>query len=382
MILLGPLASNFAQLMCLDLRSFFHSLFIMKFCRSNSVYLIAFFVFSCLLFFVPGTGAAKKTSSPAVKDEQSINLQEEKYRKLFKELEQEHQFQASELTQIFQGQKISKRVLELMDKQWKRRPYYEYFPLFLTPKTIQTGKKKLQIYKVLLDRIEKQFGVEREIIVAIWGIETRYGANQGGFNILQTLNTLFAAYPRRAEFFRKELIHFLILCREHGVDPQTAKGSYAGAFGQAQFMPSSFRRFAVSFDGNEQCDLWSSVPDALASIANYIKLHGWKEGTPVYVELGNSLKDKRLRTAMEEGRKGRISWDLVQALQKKNLPPSPDGMPLSIIGLELNPKKSQHTHRYVAGYPNFHTILSLFLILLLYLCYLLHLFHLLHLQIC
>jgi membrane-bound lytic murein transglycosylase B len=198
--------------------------------------------------------------------------------------------------------------------------------------------------------------VEREIIVAIWGIETRYGANQGGFNILQTLNTLFAAYPRRADFFRKELIQFLILCREHGIDPRTAKGSYAGAFGQAQFMPSSFRRFAVSFDGNEQCDLWNSVPDALASIANYIKLHGWREGTPVYVELGSTLKDKRLRTAMEEGRKGRIAWNIVQAVQKNDLPPSPDGMPLSVIGLELNPKTSQQAYRYVAGYPNFHTI--------------------------
>ncbi len=328
----------------------------MKFCRCNPAYFVALSVLSCFLFFVPGTGAAKKISSLSVKGGQSLNLQEGKYRKLFQELEQDHQFKPVELAEIFQGQKISKRVLELMDKQWKRRPYYEYFPLFLTPKTIRTGKKKLQIYKDLLDRIEKQFGVEREIIVAIWGIETRYGANQGGFNILQTLNTLFAAYPRRADFFRKELIQFLILCREHGIDPRKPKGSYAGAFGQAQFMPSSFRRFAVSFDGNEQCDLWNSVPDALASIANYIKQHGWIEGTPVYVELGNTLKDKRLRTAMEEGRKGRIAWNIVRAVQKKDLPPSPSKRPLSIIGLERNPKKSQHVYRYVAGYPNFHTI--------------------------
>lgn len=162
--------------------------------------------------------------------------------------------------------------------------------------------------------------MKREIVVAIWGIETRYGSNQGGFYILQTLNTLFDAYPRRAEFFRGELIQFLVLCREHGIDPRTAKGSYAGAFGQAQFMPSSFRRFAVSFDGNEQCDLWSSVPDALASIANYLKQHGWEQGTPIYVELGNTLMDKRLRAVMEEGRKGRIPWELVRAVQKKDLP--------------------------------------------------------------
>ena len=321
-------------------------------------YSICVFCVACLLFFA--ISEAKPVPTVLVEDGQPVNLQQEKYRKLFRELEQKYQFQSTELEQLFQGQKISKRVLELMDKQWKRRPYYEYFPLFLTPKTIWTGRKKLQMHKELLGRIEKKFGVEREVIVAIWGIETRYGVNQGKFNILQTLNTLFDAYPRRADFFRKELVQFLILCREHGVDPKTALGSYAGAFGQAQFMPSSFRRFAVSFDGNEQCDLWSSVPDALASIANYLKVHGWKQGTPVYVELGNTLKDKQLIAAKEEGRKGRVPWELVRAVQKnvqkKDLPPSPGRLPLSIIGYELNPKTSKHAYRYVAGYPNFHTI--------------------------
>ena len=332
----------------------------MKFCRFFS---IPSLIPACLLFFVaalpllvPARGEAKPLPDVIVQDGQPINLQQEKYRKLFLELEQKYNFQPTELEQIFQGQKIAGQVLDLMDKQWKRRPYYEYFRLFLTPKTISTGKEKLRLHKELLDRIEKKFGVEREIIVAIWGIETRYGTNQGDFTILRTLNTLFDAYPRRAEFFREELIHFLILCREHGVDPKTAKGSYAGAFGQAQFMPSSFRRFAVSFDGNERCDLWNSVPDALASIANYLKIHGWIYGTPIYVELGNTLKDKRLRAAMEEGRKGRVPWELVRDVQKKDLPPSPGGLPLSIIGLELDPKTSEHAYRYVAGYPNFHTI--------------------------
>ncbi len=325
----------------------------MRFCRRYSAPLL-FVAFLLVLFST--AGAAKPKPVVIVEDGQPINLQQEKYRKLFQELEQKYQFPPAELERIFQGQKISKRVLELMDKQWKRRPYSEYYALFLTPKTIRTGKEKLQMHKELLDRIEKKFGVEREIIVAIWGIETRYGANQGGFNILQTLNTLFDAYPRRADFFRKELIQYLILCREHGVEPKTAVGSYAGAFGQAQFMPSSFRRFAVSFDDNNHSDLWNSVPDALASIANYIKLHGWVQGTPIYVELGNTLKDKRLIVAQEEGRKGRVPWDLVRKLQKKDLPPSPGGLPLSIIGLELDPKKSDHAYRYVAGYPNFHTI--------------------------
>lgn len=321
---------------------------------------VLFFFIISLLFLSEATGKAQSTPTTQVKDDQPVNLQQEKYKLLFQELERKHKFQPAELEELFQGQVISKRVLELMDKQWKRRPYYEYYALFLTPKTIQTGKEKLQIHKELLDRIEKEFGVEREIIVAIWGIETRYGTHQGDFNILRTLNTLFDAYPRRADFFRKELVQYLILCREHGVNPKTAVGSYAGAFGQAQFMPSSFRHFAVSFDGNDRSDLWNSVPDALASIANYMKLHGWVQDTPVYVELGNTLKDKRLIAAKEEGRKGRVPWKLVRELQKtvqkKDIPPSPSELPLSIIGLELDPKKFDHAYRYVAGYPNFHTI--------------------------
>ncbi|MCI5124571.1 MAG: lytic transglycosylase [Candidatus Electrothrix sp. AR5] len=327
--------------------------FIMRF---RCGYSVCSLCIACLLFFLAAPGEAKPVPIILVEDGQPVNLQQQKYKKLFQELEKEHKFLPTELEKIFQGQKISKRVLELMDKQWKQRPYYEYFPLFLTAKSIRTGKEKIRMHKDLLDRIEKKFRVEREVIVAIWGIETRYGANQGNFNILQTLNTLFAAYPRRADFFRNELVHFLILCRDHGVDPKTAVGSYAGAFGQAQFMPSSFRRFAVSFDGNDHCDLWNSVPDALASIANYLKVHGWKQGTPVYVELGNTLKDKQLIAAQEKGRKGRVPWDLVRAVQKKDIPPSPGGLPLSVIGLELNPKTSTQAYRYVAGYPNFHTI--------------------------
>ncbi|XOF35142.1 MAG: lytic transglycosylase domain-containing protein [Candidatus Electrothrix sp. YB6] len=309
-----------------------------------------------LLSVLPAAVQAKPVPAIIVEDKQPINLEQKKYRELFQELEKDHQFSPEQLHQTFQGVKISKRVLELMDKQWKPRPYYEYFPLFLTRKTILTGKIKIKLYKKLLDRIEEKFGVDREVVVAIWGIETRYGANQGDFNILRTLNTLFDAYPRRSAFFRKELIHFLVLCREHGIDPKTALGSYAGAFGQAQFMPSSFRKYAVSFDGNEQCDLWNSVPDALASIAHYIKLHGWVQDAPVYAELGNTLKDKRLIAAMEEGREGRVPWELVRQVQKPDIPPSPGGLPLSIIRLQLDPKKAAHEFRYVAGYPNFHAI--------------------------
>ena len=305
-----------------------------------------------LLCAVPATVLAEPKAADLVKDGQLIDLKQAKYKIMFKELEQKHHFKPDELQRIFKEQKISQRVLELMDQPWEAKPYYQYFPLFLTPKNILTGRMKLKKHKELFDRIEKKYGVNREVITAIWGIETRYGSNQGDFNILQTLNTLFAAYPKRSKFFGEQLIHFLILCKENGIDPHTAKGSYAGAFGQAQFIPTSFQSYAVSFDGNDQSDLWNSVPDALASIANYLKHHGWILDTPVYAELGNKLKGKELIAAMKKGRKGRVPWQLVHDLQRADIPSAPKGTPLSIIDLQLTPKQS----RYVAGYPNFHAI--------------------------
>lgn len=309
-----------------------------------------------LFYLPPASVASKPKAADLVKNGQPIDLQQPKYKELFRELEQKHQFSRQELQQIFKGQVISKRVLELMDSQWESKPYYKYFPLFITRKTIASGKKKLRKHKHLLDKIEQKYGVDREIIVAIWGIETRYGTHQGGFNVLQTLNTLFDAYPRRAEFFRSQLIHFLVLCRENNVVPHEIEGSYAGAFGQTQFIPSSFQAYAVSFDGNDQRDVWNSIPDVLASIANYLKQFHWTFHGPIYAELGHTLKDKRLIAAKLKGRKGRVDWQVVRDFQKSDIPQSPNNRPLSIVELELDPKKSSENFRYIAAYPNFQAI--------------------------
>lgn len=308
------------------------------------------------LLILPAAASAKPKAADLVRDGQAIDISQPKYKQLFRELERKHGFSRQELDQLFKGVTISKRVLELMDRSWEAKPYYKYFPLFITPQNILNGKRKLKEHKQLLDRIEKKFGVDREIIVAIWAVETRYGSNMGDFNIFKTLNTLFDAYPRRSEFFGKELVHFLALCKENDIAPRQVNGSYAGAFGQAQFMPSSFRSYAVSFDGNKQCDLWNSVPDALASIAHYLQRHGWTLDTPIYADLGYELKDKRLIAAMNKGRKGRVAWRTVRDRQRADIPPSPGGRDLSIVELELNPQQSGHKFRYVAGYPNFQTI--------------------------
>ncbi len=319
-------------------------------------------LFTCLLLLAfllsgppPGSATAGKKAADLVTDGQPIDLQQKKYRQLFHELENKHHFKPEELQAIFANQTISRRVLELMDRQWEARPYYKYAPLFLTRQNIDKGRENLRRYRTLLDRIEQRFGVDREVVVAIWGIETRYGTHQGGFNVLQTLNTLFDAYPRRSKFFRRQLVHFLLLCRENQVDPRSVMGSYAGAFGQTQFIPSSFRAYAVSFDGDTRRDVWNSVPDVLASIANYLKRFGWTLHGPIYTDIGYELKDHRLLAARLKGRKGRVSADLVRKAQGVDIPPSPGNRPLTIVGLEL-PPGSDHEMRYIAAYPNFQAI--------------------------
>lgn len=295
------------------------------------------------------------TAADLVEDGELINLSQDEYLNFFAEMRDEHGFSQEELESLFNGVTIHKRVLELMDKQWEAKPYFIYRSLFVTPSIIRKGKEKLLEHRQLLDRVEKDFGVDREVIVAIWGIETRYGANLGSFNVFRTLNTLFDAYPRRSEFFRGQLVQFLLLCRENNLDPLKIKGSFAGAFGQTQFIPSSFREYAVSYDGDNRRDVFHSTEDILASIANYLKHFDWRLDGPIYHEIGDTLNAPALLSAMEKGRKGRIDHHLVNIAQKVSLPAPQNDKKVSIVGLKVSPFKGGG-YRYVAGYPNFHAI--------------------------
>lgn len=317
------------------------------------------FILLLFLFVLPHAGMAEKKIAAAdrVKDGQEIDLGQEKYRILFQELKQEQQFTEAELDVIFKGVTIKRKVLILMDTQWEAKPYYQYRSLFVTKTVIKKAKKKLRKYKAILDRIEQEIGVDREIIIAIWGIESRFGKHSGSFNVFQTLNTLFDAYPRRSDFFRKQLIEFLILCKENNYNPRTIKGSYAGAFGQTQFIPSSFREYAVSFDGDERRDVFGSIQDILASIANYLHSFHWTLDAPLYADIGSLLKGPEVIKANAKGRKGVVDYLTVQKEQSIALPIPPEKRPLTIVSLEQDPKKGGGKRfRFIAGYPNFQTI--------------------------
>jgi len=299
-----------------------------------------------------GSTPAKPLAADLVKDGQAIDINSPRYASLFKELSERYGFSHTELLRLFYGVTIRKRVLELMDRQYEALPYYKYYPIFINDQVVAEGRQLMGRYKKLLDRVEKELGVERQIVMAIWGMESRYGQHQGGFEMFRTLNTMFDAYPRRRDFYRRQLINYLLLCRGNKVDPLTIKGSYGAAFGQTQFIPSSFREYAVDFDHDGRWDVWAYVPDVLASIANYLRRFDWTFRAPIYVDLGSELRAAPLVAAYKKGRKGLVSWQQVCDLQQVKIPKPPAGKKLTMVGLELSDKKL----RYVAGYPNFQAI--------------------------
>jgi len=194
----------------------------------------------------------------------------------------QHQFDSEQLEKLFAQAKKRDDILEAISRPAeKTKPWYEYRKIFVKPKRIEGGVDFWKENVDILERAGKQYGVEPAIIVAIIGVETRYGANTGSYRVIDSLSTLAFAYPPRSKFFRSELEQFLILAREEDVDTLTAKGSYAGAMGYGQFIPSSYRNYAIDFNGDGKRDLWDSLDDIIGSVANYFHRHGWQSGEPV-----------------------------------------------------------------------------------------------------
>ncbi|EXJ17234.1 lytic murein transglycosylase B [Imhoffiella purpurea] len=187
-------------------------------------------------------------------------------------------FDADALRRLLARASYRQSIVDAMRRPYEGKPWRDYRTLFLTPDRIREGVRFWQNNAETLERAESTYGVKPEIIVAIIGIETNYGANLGSYPILDALTTLGFAYPPRADFFRAELEEFLLLTREEDIDPLTATGSYAGAMGKPQFIASSYRDYAVDFDGDGKRDLWNSDPDVIGSVANYFSRHGWRAG--------------------------------------------------------------------------------------------------------
>lgn len=197
------------------------------------------------------------------------------------EMVEKHQFNREELVQTFQRVEYRSDVIAAISAPATIKPWIDYRAGFINPVRINGGVEFWKQYAETLQRAEQQYGVPQEIIIAVIGVETLYGRRAGKFRTLDALTTLAFDYPRRAEFFRNELVQYLLLAREQSFDLFAIQASYAGALGIPQFMPSSYRKYAVDFNGNGKVDILHEPEDAIGSVANYLKQYGWKTGEPV-----------------------------------------------------------------------------------------------------
>ena len=260
------------------------------------------------------------------------------------EMVKQHGFDRAYLENKFANAKRLDNVLESIAKPAEKElTWKQYRPIFVTDKRTNKGKKFIEEHRATLQRAEKKYGVPLEIIAAIIGVESYYGKHTGRYTVFDSLTTLGFDYPKRSKFFRSELKQFLLLSKEEDIDVNEMTGSYAGAMGMPQFISSSYRRYAVDFDGDGKRDLWHSIDDVIGSVANYFSDHGWQSGVSVthpvtvtdesIVRKKNSLKpyatvgqfkkqgvkidavvdkqlnDKQLATLLKfDGRRGKEYW--------------------------------------------------------------------------
>ncbi|ENV78814.1 lytic murein transglycosylase B [Acinetobacter ursingii] len=188
---------------------------------------------------------------------------------------------AEQIDSAMNGARNLPNILTIMTRPGESKPWYDYKAMFLSEGTIQRGVRFKNQYADVLNRAEQQFGVPQSVILGILGVETGYGANKGSFITRDALATLAFGYPRRAEYFGDELSSLLAWTYKEGYPTNNIVGSYAGAIGYPQFMPSNITKYGVDYDGSGHIDLRNSAEDAIASIANYLAQNGWQRNRPI-----------------------------------------------------------------------------------------------------
>ena len=270
--------------------------------------------------------------------------------KFINEMEQKHGFDKDELTQLFSKVKVKNSILKAISRPAeKSKPWHAYRNIFIQEKRINGGVSYWQQHADALQKAEQQYGIPAEIIIAILGVETRYGGNVGGYRVVDALSTLAFRYPPRSKFFRSELEHFLLLTREENMSILDPVGSYAGAMGLGQFMPSSYREYAIDFDDDSKRDIWTNPDDAIGSIANYLKRHGWIAGESIAHR--TSLSSEVPTALVEKGYKPTLLREqlVVAGVTLENLPSGSDKVAL----ISLTQKEGEE---YWITRQNFYSI--------------------------
>jgi membrane-bound lytic murein transglycosylase B len=290
--------------------------------------------------------AAASTAAYAGDYEQRTDV-----RAFAQEMQERYDFkQADVLAVLAQAEKKQKILDAIAKPAEKAKPWKEYRKIFITDARIEGGADFWLTHEQGLRAVSERYQVEPEMIVAIIGVETSYGKNTGSYRVIDALSTLAFDYPPRSAFFRQELQNYLLLAREQKHDPLTLTGSYAGAMGYGQFMPSSYRNFAVDFDGDGFADIWNNPPDAIASVANYFKQHGWKKGGPVLARANVSADfDKTLLGA------GFKPQHTLTELAPRGAAPLVGGLSVNSKAVLLS-QEGDYGTEYWLGFDNFYTI--------------------------
>lgn len=285
-----------------------------------------------------------------IKDTESINA-------FIEQMVTTHQFDKSELDNLFKTVEIKQDILNKITSPSESLPWYKYRKIFLTDARIDAGVQFWRSNAATLAAVEQQYGVPPEIIVAIIGVETQFGKNTGNYRVIDALSTLAFAYPPRSKFFTDELENFLLLCRDEHIHPVDPLGSYAGAMGLPQFMPSSFRTYAVDFDNDNRRDIWRNNSDVIASVANYFAKHHWQTGQAVAVPVAvkDQNQQKNYEPVLNNAAKNNLKPDLrLTELESLNLIISrqlPLDSKVKLLSFEL-----QQGEELWAGLDNFYVI--------------------------
>ncbi|MCM2971251.1 lytic murein transglycosylase B [Larsenimonas suaedae] len=274
-------------------------------------------------------------------------------RKMVDELSQQG-YTRSTLNAIMAKASHQQSIINAMNRPAERHLRWdEYRNIFIQPKRARLGAEFIRTHREAMDKAEREYGVPPEIIAAIIGVETNYGGNKGSYRVLDALSTLAFDYPKRATFFRKELISYLQITLAQGLDPAEMKGSYAGAMGYPQFMPSSYQAYAVDFNGDGIKDLWDEPEDAIGSVANYFAKHHWRKGAPIYVE-ANGPADKPENIDFNNVRNGGLNTS-IQALESAGVTAA-GNLPSDAMVLPMALDFEDGHYRYVLGMHNFYVI--------------------------
>lgn len=259
-------------------------------------------------------------------------------------------YSEQELVELFSTVSKQDHLFELLNKPAEKElQWYQYRPIFIKEKRIDLGVKFWREHQQLLSEVSTKTGVPEQIIIAVIGVETFYGIYKGKDPVLDSLVTLAFDYPKRGEFFTHELEQFLLLVKEQNLDPVDLRGSYAGAMGMPQFISSSYRSYAVDFDGDGQVNLFDSVADITASVANYFVKHGWRANEAVAGPL-TALENNTIEK-LKPGVKPVYKWsDLAKNGLQSNTLLDPDTA-VALVKLE-----QRNRAEYWAGLQNFYVI--------------------------